>query len=167
MRQWNSSNRRLFVFFWHDSPQGARASSFTKILDHTQRRTTVGRTPLDKWSPRRQDLYLTTHNTHNIQTSGGIRTRNLNRRAAADIWLRTRGHWGANRSNRMNTCPNAIPILPHPTNPTFNGPALNQTLRGERLQTNRLNHCRNHDLSTIQIQDPVPTSHETYCPSVI
>ena len=39
------------------------------FLDHTQRRTTVGRTPLDEWSARRRDLYLTTHNTHNRQTS--------------------------------------------------------------------------------------------------
>jgi hypothetical protein len=31
------------------------------FLDHTQRRTTVGRTPLDERSPRRKDLYLTTH----------------------------------------------------------------------------------------------------------
>jgi hypothetical protein len=37
-------------------------------LDHTQRRSTVGRTPLDEWSARRIDLYLTTHNTHNRQT---------------------------------------------------------------------------------------------------
>jgi len=27
------------------------------ILDHTQRHTTVGKTPLDKWSARRRDLY--------------------------------------------------------------------------------------------------------------
>jgi len=33
---------------WCNSPQWARASSFTKFLDHTQRRITVGRTPLDK-----------------------------------------------------------------------------------------------------------------------
>jgi hypothetical protein len=33
----------------------------------TQRRATVGRTPLDEWSARRRDLYLTTHNTHNRQ----------------------------------------------------------------------------------------------------
>jgi len=32
-------------------------------------RTTVGRTPLDEWSARRRDLYVTTHNTHNRQTS--------------------------------------------------------------------------------------------------
>ena len=38
------------------------------FLDHT-RRTTVGRTPLDERSACRRDLYLTTHNTHNRQTS--------------------------------------------------------------------------------------------------
>ena len=42
---------------------------FLMFLDHTQRRTTVGRTPLDEWSARRRDLYLTPHNTHNRQTS--------------------------------------------------------------------------------------------------
>ena len=46
-------------------PQLVRASSFTRFLDHTQRRATVGRTPLDEWSNRRRDLYLTTHNAHN------------------------------------------------------------------------------------------------------
>ena len=39
------------------------------FLDHTQRRITVGRTPLDEGSARRRDLYLTTHNTHNRQIS--------------------------------------------------------------------------------------------------
>ena len=39
------------------------------FLDHTQRRSTVGRTPLDEWSARRRDVYLTTHNTHNRQIS--------------------------------------------------------------------------------------------------
>ena len=37
--------------------------------DHTQRRSTVGRTPLDELSGRRRDLYLTTHDTHNRQIS--------------------------------------------------------------------------------------------------
>jgi len=44
-------------------PQWVLASSFTRFLDHTQRRTTVSRTPLDEWSARRRDLYLTTHTT--------------------------------------------------------------------------------------------------------
>jgi len=59
----------LFVCFWRDSPQWDRASSFMRFLGHTQRRITVGRTPLDEWSARCKDLYLTTHNTHNRQTS--------------------------------------------------------------------------------------------------
>jgi hypothetical protein len=39
------------------------------FLDHTQRRNAVGRIPVDEWSSRRRDLYLTTHNTHKKQTS--------------------------------------------------------------------------------------------------
>ena len=42
---------------------------FLMFLDHTKRRSTVGRTPLDGWSARRRDLYLTTHDTHNRQIS--------------------------------------------------------------------------------------------------
>ena len=56
--------KHCHIFFWRNSPQWARASSFTRFLDHTQRRTTVGRIPLDGWSARRRDLYLTTHNTY-------------------------------------------------------------------------------------------------------
>ena len=59
----------IYFFFRRNNPQWARASSFTRFLDHTQRRTTVGRTPLDEWSARRRDLYLTTRSTHNRQTS--------------------------------------------------------------------------------------------------
>ena len=47
----------------------AMASTFLKVLDHTQRRTKVGRISLDEWSALRRDLYLATHNTHNRQTS--------------------------------------------------------------------------------------------------
>jgi len=49
-------------------PQWARVSSFLRFLNHKQRSITVGRTPLDEWSARRRDLYLTTHNTYNRQT---------------------------------------------------------------------------------------------------
>ena len=35
-------------FVGRNSPQCARASSFTRFLDHSQPRTTVGRTPLDE-----------------------------------------------------------------------------------------------------------------------
>jgi len=50
-------------------PKWAKASSFKRFLDHTQRRSTVGRTTLNEWSARRRDLYLTTVNTHNRQMS--------------------------------------------------------------------------------------------------
>jgi hypothetical protein len=56
-------------FFGRCDPARVMASLFFRFLDHTQRRNTVGRTPLDEWSARRRDLYLTTHNTHNRQTS--------------------------------------------------------------------------------------------------
>jgi hypothetical protein len=58
----------LFVF-GAIAPQWARTPSFTRFLDHTQRRTIVGRNPLDEWSARRRDLYLTKHNIHNRQTT--------------------------------------------------------------------------------------------------
>jgi len=64
----------------------------------TLRHTTLGRTPLDKWSARRRDLYLTTHNTHqrererDIHAPDGIRTHNSSKRAAADPRLRPCGH---------------------------------------------------------------------------
>jgi len=61
----------LYFFFllWHCGPTRAMASSFLRFLDHTQRRIAVGRIPLDEWSARRRDLYLTAHNTHNRQTA--------------------------------------------------------------------------------------------------
>jgi len=46
-------------------PEPAHCRSFTI----TPRHPTLGRTPLDDWSARSRDLYLTTHNTHNRQTS--------------------------------------------------------------------------------------------------
>ena len=53
--------RRLMSYIYMEHP-------FFMFLDHT-RRSTVGRTPLDEWSARRTDLYLTTHDTHNRQIS--------------------------------------------------------------------------------------------------
>ena len=74
----------LFACFWHNSPHLATASSFTRFLDHTERRTTDGRTPVDEWSSRCRHLYLTTLNKQNrhIHTTGAIRTHNLSRRTA-------------------------------------------------------------------------------------
>ena len=68
---WNLRPRLLLIFFllWRFDPTRVMASSFLRFLDHTQRRSTVDRTPLDEWSAHRRDLYLTTHDTHNRQTS--------------------------------------------------------------------------------------------------
>ena len=46
------------------SGPGPHYRGFTITLRHTS----LGRTPLDEWSPWRRDLYLTTHNTHKRQT---------------------------------------------------------------------------------------------------
>ena len=59
----------IFVSLWRCAQTRVMAVSCLRFLDHTQGHTTVGRTPLDEWSARRRDLYLTTHNTHNRQTS--------------------------------------------------------------------------------------------------
>jgi len=104
---WKPKHREFF-FIWQDSPQWSKASSFTRFLDHTQGRTTVRRTPLDEWSACRRDLYLTTHDNHNRQTSvppGGIRNHNPSKRAAADLGLGPRGHWGRhNIGNYTSKC---------------------------------------------------------------
>ena len=80
-RVWRVIHRRyttMYQFlFWllfcgAATQRGPWPPHFWGFLDHTQRRTTVGRTPLDEWSARRRDLYLTTHNTHNRQTSIGL-----------------------------------------------------------------------------------------------
>ena len=94
--EWRRKSQEIFFFFWPDSPQWAGASSFTRFLDNTQRRTTVSRIPLDEWSARRRDN--TQHSQQiNIHARGGIRTHNLSKRAAADLRLRPRGHWDRHR----------------------------------------------------------------------
>ena len=82
------------------------ASSFLRFLDHTQRRTTVGRTLL--WTSDQlvaeSSTYQHTTLTTDIHAPGGIRTHDLSRRAAADLRLRTRGHW--DRRQHTLTLPN-------------------------------------------------------------
>jgi len=99
---------RFFFLLWLCDPTRVMASSFLRFLDHRQRRTTVGRTPLDEWSARRRDLYLTTHNTHNRQTSmpppRGIWTHDLSRRTAANLRLRPRGHWDRHQVSHRYSC---------------------------------------------------------------
>ena len=80
------------------------ASSFTRFLDHTQWRSTVGRTLLDEWSARRTQHSRQT----DIHASGGNRTHNLSRLAAADLRLRPRG----NSSWPMRSFPWFISVSP-------------------------------------------------------
>ena len=49
-----SHTRLPFFFLWRCGPTRTMASSFWRFLDHTQRRITVGRTPLDEWSSSSQ-----------------------------------------------------------------------------------------------------------------
>jgi len=55
------------IFYGATAPSGPwllHCGGFTFTL----RNTKVGRTPLDEWSSRHRDLYLTIYNTHNRQT---------------------------------------------------------------------------------------------------
>jgi len=54
-----------FPFLWRCDQTPVIASPFTTFIDHTQRHTTVGMTPLEEWSARRTDLHMKTQNTHN------------------------------------------------------------------------------------------------------
>jgi hypothetical protein len=67
--QISDTNTVQLFLLWRCDPTRVMASSFLRFLDHTQLRTTVVRTPLDEWSARRRDLYLTIHNTHNREKS--------------------------------------------------------------------------------------------------
>ena len=83
----NVWNKALVYGATAPHPQRARVFSSSMLHDHTLRHTTLRRTPLDEWSARRRDLYLTKRHARNRQTSmasGGIRTRNTSKRAAAD-----------------------------------------------------------------------------------
>jgi hypothetical protein len=55
---------------WQFAPQKLcpiKPQTHYRGFNITLRHTTVGRTPLEEWSARCRDLYLTTHNTHNRQ----------------------------------------------------------------------------------------------------
>jgi len=92
--------RYLYVFFFFCCGaairRGSRPPHSCGFLDHTQRRTTVGRTPLDEWiSSSQKSLPDNTQHSQqtNLHAPGGIRTHDLNRRTAAELCLRPRGRW--------------------------------------------------------------------------
>jgi len=92
----NSRWNTISIFFCGAAAQRGLWLPHSRGFLITQRRTTVGRTPLDEWSARRRDV-LPDNTQHSQQTNfyvpGGIRTHNLSRRAAADLRLRLRGYW--------------------------------------------------------------------------
>jgi hypothetical protein len=112
-------------FFWRNSPARARASSILRFVDHIQWHNTVGRTPLDEWSARSRDLYLTTHNTHNRHTSMPIKL------SAADNRFRRTGH--------LDSCIKFIPFADS-TNKAFmmSVPKMNAQCSSENMLCNRL-----------------------------
>ena len=70
----------------------ALASSRTRLLDYTQRRATVGRTPLNEWSVAETSIWQNTTFT-TFHAPGGIRTHDRSRWTAVDLCLRPRGYW--------------------------------------------------------------------------
>jgi len=89
-----------FFLPWRKSPSGPRPTHYRGFMI-TLRHTTLHRTPLDEWSARGRDLYVT-KNTHKRPTAmppGGIRTHNPSKRGAADPRLSPRCHW-----DRQVTC---------------------------------------------------------------
>ena len=63
-------SQRYTIFPPHGAPApSGPGPSHCRGFTITLRHTTLCRTPLDEWSARRRDLYLTTLNTHNRQTS--------------------------------------------------------------------------------------------------
>jgi hypothetical protein len=85
--------RVWFFFFWRNSSSVARASVFTKFVDHTHYAPpSVG----FLWTSDQLVVETSTWQ-HSQQTAihapAGIRTHNPSKRAAADLRLIPRGHW--------------------------------------------------------------------------
>jgi hypothetical protein len=88
------------LFLWRRDPTRVMASSYLRFLDHTQRRTAVGKDSSGRVisSSHRPLPHNTQHSRQtNIHASGGIRTHHLSRRAAAKQRLRPRGYWDRRR----------------------------------------------------------------------
>jgi hypothetical protein len=81
-----------YMFSGTAAERGLWDPRHTRYLDHTKRRTTVGRTPLGRVIVSSQRP-LPDNTQTNIHAPGGLRTEDRSRRAAADLGLRSRGHW--------------------------------------------------------------------------
>ena len=98
LRSFSTWHRLAWYTFFSitQQPLLGQGSSLSRPHEHTLRHTTLGRTPLDEWSARRRDLYLTTHNIHNRQTlmpPAGFEPATPSERVAADPRLRPGCHW--------------------------------------------------------------------------
>ena len=71
-------------------PKARQAILLCRFLDHTQRRTTFCRIPIDEWLARRRDSFLTTHKHDWPPRDSKPQS---SRRATIDLHLRTHGHW--------------------------------------------------------------------------
>ena len=89
-------------------PQWARASSFMRFLDHTQRhiKKSVGLLWTSDQLVAETSTWQRTTLTIDIHAFGGIRTHDLSKRAAADLRLRPRGHWDRQCSRSLQNLPN-------------------------------------------------------------
>ena len=65
----NQAAHMYFFFNGSTAPWGVGHPIFRGFTITLFRHTTLGKTPLDEGPARRRDLNLTTHNTHNRQTS--------------------------------------------------------------------------------------------------
>jgi hypothetical protein len=65
---WKKSSWKENILFWPFLPIRGHCLLIRGFAITLIEHTTLCRTALDKWSARRRDLYLTTHNTHTRQT---------------------------------------------------------------------------------------------------
>ena len=104
----------IYIYIYMERP-------FLMFLDHTQRRTTVGRTPLGEWSARRRDLYLTPTWQHTTLTT--------------DKYPCPR--WDSNHLSRRAACGRSISMPPVGFEPTISAgerPVAARLLRSWMVQ---------------------------------
>jgi hypothetical protein len=91
-------------FSWFDRPSGSRPPK--RGSSDTLSHITLGRTPLDEWSPRRSKLFLKTHNTHRfepaIPTNERPQTNALIARSLGSAYFYFPQHNKARRCYRVN-----------------------------------------------------------------
>jgi hypothetical protein len=94
---WNrpkSKSRSGTLFSFYHGANGPIGPSHYRRFTISLRPTALGRTPLDEWSSRRRDLYLTTHSTHDRHPchQHDSNPQSPRKRVAADPRLRPRDH---------------------------------------------------------------------------